>query len=222
MFDVNTFDSTISKYRFNIKVWTLPDYTFELEKIANAKYFLHIKNKETGVEEMNKNNVHFEIHYNEHSQLVALYFWNGVRGWYLNTTDVFDMNELHINVAACIGTKFEMMRSNFEKFENAEGTIANEVVDLECLPTKTKDFIYCVTSEKKIVFAVRADYEKTTSVNNFEFPKDIVERLNAAGIFHEKDTVWIEDGRYIFEGQLEKELDNMDFSPSTLLKENMI
>ena len=219
MFDNDTFDITVAKLKFEIKIWTLCDYKFALEKIGSAKYFLHVYSD--GREVLNHNNVHFEIHYNEIEQLVALYFWNGYRGWYLNTTDVFDMDDMNTYIAACIGKKFDVAVSVFEKHKDSKNTSKNVVEEIEALPTKFRDFAFAINDSGKVVFVVKVWYEKSQEIKPFKFPEHVEVGLTEIGIFKESDNVWVEDGRYLSKEQMIIELDNLGFSYSRLLKENL-
>lgn len=107
-------DSVLEQKHYKINCWTLASYNILLEKIVPSQYELRIF-KDGNDLFGNTNNIRFQIHYDFIQRIVALYFHNGKRGWYLMSVDVWEANEIENYIGHLLTTRFEMMGKVFNK-----------------------------------------------------------------------------------------------------------
>lgn len=117
------FDKYIEDRNYKITCWTMPSYEITLSKINPARYDLIILQDSLDIYS-NEKGIKFQIHYDEIQRIVALYFYNGTRGWYLQNTDIFVLDDINNGVARLINTRFEMMKSVFDKSMMDEDALA--------------------------------------------------------------------------------------------------
>lgn len=217
MITAEDFEIEIAKKRSTISVWTLPKYTFELEKLSRTKYFLHVK--ENGEELFNGNNIHFEIHYEEVDQIIDMYFYDGKSGRYLQAkTDVFEAVSIPQNVAQCINKRFTMMRELFVRHILDEDTIPQLIQEeVKFTSNHTKDYSYCIFGELVIITLSRS-FEMYGKLNP-EFTEPVKKILNENGFFILSGSSWQNDGRYFSDELIEVELLKLGFVKNDLLKD---
>jgi hypothetical protein len=212
------FEIEISKKRSIISIWTLPQYVFELEKLSDTKYFLHVK--EGGEELFNANNVHFEIHFDEENELVDLYFYDGKAGRYLQApTVVFDIKEAVLNVAQCINKRFSIMRELFVRHCLDEDTVPNVIEEeISFRDISPSDYSFCLSGEN-VVFTISKYFERYGKLSEKAIHELVTKTLNENGFFILSGNVWQNDGRYFTEELVEIELIRLGFVKNELLKD---
>lgn len=208
----------LAKKRSIVKVWTLPNYTFELEKLTRSKYFLHVF--ENGEELFNANNVHFEIHYEENEQIFDMFFYDGKTGRYLQAkTDVFVIEQAGQNVAQCINKRFSMMRELFVRHVLDADTIPQIIQEEYSFKDNTPDvYSYCVVGEN-VIFSITKFFEMYGKISEREIPENVTKILNENGFYILNGYTWQNDGRYFSEDMIVTELDKLGFVNNPLLKD---
>jgi len=220
MITLEDFEVALSKKKFKLDVWTLPDYRFELSRITGDKWFLHIFDKTDNdeVEIMNVNNIHFEIHYEPNEQILDVYFWDGKNGRYLTSkTDVFDVNELDLNIGRCIFKKFNVMKELFARHVGDTDTVERVVEEESFKETTTKDYSFCFKDEF-VIISGKKYFEHYGKLSDSVVNEEVVKILNDNGFFILSGNTWQNDGRYFSNDLMEVELTKLGFFKSELME----
>lgn len=126
--NVQFFDNRVlGKEGDDIGIVTFPQYHITMQPIESGKYTLSIATK-TDMEDIFQNDkgIKFEIHYAEDvkiteedgevvekGSMVGLFFFNGIRGWYLDSVEIAQPFESIICVGRLLNNRFEMMKKVF-------------------------------------------------------------------------------------------------------------
>jgi len=115
----------------DISVISLPSYSIKLEKIQSDKYKLIMSKKDDGINIFeNDKGARFEIHFQENvvvtndageedekGSMVGLCFYNGTRGWYIDSSECQNGMDVILSIGRMITKRWNdgMMKSVFER-----------------------------------------------------------------------------------------------------------
>lgn len=116
------FSKAIKDLDSSIFCWTMPSYNIKLSILDESEYKITLSKDGKQVFENDKG-IEFRIHYDSVQRVVGLYFFNGTRGWFLHTNDLWNVSEINNTIAGLISIRFDMMNSVFEKANNNEDSL---------------------------------------------------------------------------------------------------
>lgn len=115
----------------DIGVVTLPSYNIRLSKLEDDKYKVRMSEKENDTDLFeNDKDIRFEIHFKdnvvttndageeeEKGSMTGLFFFNGTRGWYIDSSEVVNGMDIIMSIGRMITKRFQdgMMKSIFER-----------------------------------------------------------------------------------------------------------
>lgn len=107
-------EQIISKFSYKIFHWGLVGHNMRLEKIEDGKYLIKLFKNE--VEQICHPNFSLQIHFDISENLVGLFVKCGDKGWYIETLDVFDPDEIKTLIVKLFSKNYNMIRDIETKF----------------------------------------------------------------------------------------------------------
>ena len=140
---------------YTVSCWSLP-YVITLEKSTISEYFVSFKDVFGNEIFENDKGAYFQIRFDSAQRFVSLYFFNGIRGWYLDKEDVWD--DINSPISKLLYSKFLLMRRVFDsiiKGTSTEDELADENTKhfYNIKPTSDKNVNEIYLTPKKVWYS---------------------------------------------------------------------
>lgn len=114
MVSTKDFENYLERKSLILKHWGLPGIELKFSKIDSGKYLMRIFKSGTELFE-SSDRFNFQIHYGEKERLVGLFVKSGDRGWFLESTDIFEETNIGIGILYMFRNRKELMQEIYER-----------------------------------------------------------------------------------------------------------